>query len=121
MVGSWRTRKNEKVGHSKSIAVSDYADMLLSCMGLLGSEWILTQFSRVEDSVSVTSQIRLIQESDVAQGGFIGSQKKKGRIFLPKTHVGSPSYWRHAALNGQHLTVALGAPTYFLAMTCNPH
>ena len=43
------------------------------------------------------------------------------KTFIPATFTGSPAYWNSVAKNGFYLSMILGAPTFFITMTENPH
>ena len=43
------------------------------------------------------------------------------KTFIPATLTGSPSYWNSVSKNGFYLSMILGAPTFFITMTENPH
>src|SRR5690606_6738410 len=99
------------------------SDRILHQVGLLASEWILYMYSRWEkDRLCYIRrhQLRLIREDELLSARKQAGVKMAGKIFLPNTFVGSRTYWSTAALNGQHLAVERGMPTYLLTITCNP-
>jgi len=121
----WTQSDSTRIGTvQKYVRQRLLGDPLLHCIGLLASEWLLTQYSRMEDcrlEFLRSHQTRLIRQDELLMARLDANVEQIGKKFLPSSHVGSPGYWLNACVNGQHLAVELGMPTFLITMTCNPN
>ena len=103
-----------------AIGGKKYAPLRFGKLGDLMNEWGIDMFSRIEDEKfngylqSEKGKKKIATRRDVETHGA-----KSGRVYLPKSHVGSTRHMRAEVADSWTLVTAFDKPTFFITMTFN--
>ena len=97
-----------------------YEPLRFGKLGDLMNEWGIDMFSRTEDEkLNGFYQSNQGKKKIAARRDLEGQGAKSGRVYLPKSHVGSTRHMRAEIADSWTLVTAFDKPTFFITMTFN--